>query len=129
MDGARSLADLFVRRVAATPDRDAFLYPEGDGWRRLTWKDTGDRVRAIACGLRALDLRLEDRCAILSATRVEWILADLAIMCAGGATSTIYPSSTAEECAFVLRDSLSRIVFVEDEEQLAKLVERRSELA
>jgi long-chain acyl-CoA synthetase len=128
MDGVRSLADMFERRVAATPDRDAFLYPTDPGWARYTWKEAGDRVRAIACGLHALGVGLEQRCAILAATRIEWVLVDFGIMCAGAATTTIYPSNTAEECAFILGDAQCVVAFVENEQQLAKLELRRQEV-
>ncbi len=129
MNGVRSLADMFLRRIAATPDRDAFLYPTEPGWGRYTWREAGDRVRAIACGLRSLGVELEQRCAILSSTRIEWVLVDFGIMCAGGATSTIYPSNTPEECAFILNDSQSHVVFVENEQQFAKLERQRPALA
>jgi long-chain acyl-CoA synthetase len=124
----RAVPALFLHRVEATPDDEAFRYPERGGWTRLTWRDTARRVRAIACGLRALGLEDEERCAILSSTRIEWILADLGVLCAGGATTTIYPSTTAEECAFIAGDSESAYAFVEDAAQLAKLRERRAEL-
>jgi long-chain acyl-CoA synthetase len=129
MQGVRSLADLFLRRVAATPDRDAFLYPSDAGWSRYTWQDAGDRVRAIACGLRSLGVELEQRCAILASTRIEWVLVDFGIMCAGGATTTIYPSNTAEECAYILDDAQCVVAIVENEQQVAKLEQRRPDLA
>ncbi len=125
---SRSVAELLVRRVAATPERTAFRYPEGAAWGTLTWKDVGDRVRAIAGGLRALGLRDEERCAILSSTRVEWILVDLGILAAGGATTTVYPSSTADECAYILDDSASGFVFAENADQAAKLATKRGTL-
>jgi long-chain acyl-CoA synthetase len=124
----RSIADMFLKRVAATPDREAFRYPTDPGWKSLTWREVSIRVRAIACGLRALGLQDEQRAAILSSTRVEWILVDLGIICAGGATTTIYPSNTADECAYILSDSDSRVVFVESADQLAKVNARRAEL-
>jgi long-chain acyl-CoA synthetase len=123
-----SIPALFLDRVGRTPDGEAFRRPADAGWRSFTWRDVEVRVRAVACGLRALGLAAEERCAILASTRMEWILADLGILCAGGATTTIYPSSTAEECAFILSDSQSAYAFVEDEEQLAKLRQRRREL-
>jgi long-chain acyl-CoA synthetase len=86
-------------------------------------------VRAVAGGLRALGLRPEQRCAILSGTRLEWIVVDLGVLCAGGATTTIYPSSTEEECAYIVKDSASAFVFAENDEQVAKLARRRGELA
>jgi long-chain acyl-CoA synthetase len=125
----RSVPDMFLKRVAETPDLQAFQYPAGDdGWAWLTWQETHERVRAVACGLRALGVENEQRCAILSSTRLEWILADLGILCAGAATTTVYPSNTAEECVFILTDSDSRVVFAEDDDQVAKLVSKRDEI-
>ncbi len=70
----------------------------------------------------------EQRVGIASGTRVEWILADLAVMCAGGATTTVYPSTNAEDVVYILSDSECHVVFAEDDAQLAKLKEHRSEL-
>lgn len=122
------MAELFWFRIGETPDLEAFRYPVAKSWRSLTWKQAGERVRAITCGLRAIGIGNEERCGILSGTRVEWILADLGILCAGAVTTTVYPSSTAEESAFILADSGSRIVFAEDDVQIAKLRERRGEM-
>jgi long-chain acyl-CoA synthetase len=82
----------------------------------------------VSAGLQSLGVRPEQVCAILSATRIEWILADFGILCAGAATSAIYPSSTAEECAYILADSGAVVAFVDTDEQVAKLASRRSEL-
>ncbi len=123
-----SLAAMFLWRTRTSPDRVAYQYPSGDGWASLTWKQTGDKTRHIACGLRALGLQSENRCAILSGTRIEWILADLGIMAAGGATTTVYPSNTADECAFILKDSNAVFVFAEDATQVKKLQDKRAEL-
>ncbi len=124
----RSVPALFLDRVGKTPDAEAFRAPSASGWKSLTWRETEERVRAVACGLAALGLRAEERCAILSSTRLEWLLADFGILCAGGATTTIYPSSTAEECAFILADSGSVVCFAENDEQVGKISARRQEL-
>ena len=124
----RSLAAMFLERVAKTPDRMSLMYPTNPGWKSLTWREVGDRVRAIASGLRALGVQDEQRCAILSSTRYEWVLMDLGIMCAAGATTTIYPSNTPDECAYILKDSASRVVFVEDTGQQAKVARHRADL-
>src|ERR1043166_3860532 len=123
-----SIAQLLMRRVRDTPDREAYRCPVGEQWRSMTWRQSGERVRAIAAGLLSLGLGREDRVAILCNTRVEWLLADLGIMSAGGATTTVYPSSTAEETAYILADSQARYAIVEDDHQLAKLVAHRAEL-
>lgn len=130
-----SVASLFIDRVAATPDGEAYRYPvpsasgQGpDDWKSLSWGQASERVYAIAAGLIALGVQPEERVALSSATRVEWILIDLGVMCAGAATTTIYPSTNAEESAFILADSESRILIAEDAEQLAKARERRTDL-
>src|SRR5436190_17012766 len=123
-----SLAELLAHRVRDTPDREAYRYPVGEQWRSMTWRQSGERVRAIAAGLLSLGLGREDRVGILCNTRVEWLLADLGILSAGGATTTVYPSSTAEETAFILADSETRYAFAEDDKQLAKLRAHRGEL-
>jgi long-chain acyl-CoA synthetase len=125
---APSMAVMFLDRVEKSAGREAFRYPEGDSWASVTWKQAGDRVTNLAAGLLSLGLQPEQRVGIASGTRYEWILADLAIMCAGGATTTVYPSTNAEDTAYILSDSECQLVFVEDDTQLAKLTERRSEI-
>ena len=127
---ATSVGALFRARVEATPDEPAYLYfREGSSeLTTLTWRDTHDVVSAWAAGLISLGVGLEDRVAIASTTRVEWILADLAIICAGGATTTVYPTTIAEDVAYILSDSGSEIVFAEDDAQVAKLRHVRSQI-
>ncbi|MCL7426991.1 AMP-dependent synthetase/ligase [Streptomyces sp. YS415] len=130
-----SVAALFLERVAATPDAEAYRYPvpnaagEGpDDWKSLNWGQAAERVYAIAAGLIELGVQPEQRVALASSTRIEWILADLGIMCAGAATTTVYPQTNAEESAYILADSDSRVLIAEDAAQLAKAVEKRAEL-
>lgn len=124
----KSIPEMFLFRIAETPDAPAFQFPKGASWQTLTWEQTAEKVRAIASGLRALGLKPEERCAILSGTRVEWILADYAILCGGGATTTIYPQNTPDECAYILKDSSTRFCFAEDAGQVQKLVSKRDAL-
>ncbi len=125
---AESMAHMFLDRVAASPDKEAFRFPVGAGWTSLTWAETDHRVRRLAAGLLALGIGREDRVAIASSTRIDWLLADLAILCAGAATTTVYPSTGEEDVAFILSDSGTRIAFAEDDEQLAKLYAQRQVL-
>ena len=124
-----SVAQLFLDRVIKTPRREAFRVPTSSGWKSITWQETGDRVRAMASGLRSFGLTDEQRVTILASTRLEWILADIAILCAAAATTTIYPSNTPDECHFILSDSGSVMVFAEDEKQVKKLRAKRGELS
>ena len=118
----------FFDRVQASPDREAYRYPKGETWESVTWRETGDHVTKLAAGLVALGIEPEQRVGIASATRYEWVLADLAVMCAGAATTTVYPSTNSADVAYILADSESRLVFAEDDEQVQKLVAHRSEL-
>ena len=118
----------FSTASRASADKEAFRYLVAGDWVSATWRQTADRVEALAAGLLALGIETEQRVGIASSTRYEWILADLAIMCAGAATTTVYPSTNAGDTAYILADSQCRIVFAEDTGQLAKLTERRAEL-
>ncbi|MFI5985965.1 AMP-dependent synthetase/ligase [Streptomyces sp. NPDC051555] len=130
-----TVAALFLERVAATPNGEAYRYPViaapgrgPDEWKSLSWGQAAERVFAIAAGLVTLGVRSEERVALASSTRVEWILADLGVMCAGAATTTIYPSTNGEESAFILADSDSRVLIAEDAAQLAKARAHRADL-
>jgi len=127
-DRPPSVGKMYLDRVAATPNLEAFRYPVGDGWVSMTWAESKDRVVAMAAGLLSLGIQREDRVAIASSTRVEWILVDTAIMCAGAATTTVYPSTTEDDTVYILSDSGSRVVFAEDATQLAKLSDHRADL-
>ncbi|MFE0731035.1 AMP-dependent synthetase/ligase [Streptomyces antibioticus] len=130
-----SVAGLFLERVSVTPDAEAYRYPVPDAsgrgpdaWASLSWGQAAERVFAIAAGLIELGVEPEQRVALAASTRIEWILADLGIMCAGAATTTVYPQTNAEESAYILSDSESRVLIAEDAAQLAKAVEKRAEL-
>ena len=125
---ARSVAHLFVDRVAETPDIEAFRFPRGDAWESVTWAQVDTRVRRIAAGLVGLGIESGQRVAIASSTRYEWVAADLAVMLAGAATTAIYPTTAQSDVTFILSDSQSRVVFAEDDAQIAKLRANRFSL-
>ncbi len=125
---APNMAVQFHDRVAKSPDAEAFRYPVGEEWTSVTWKEAGEHVDRLAAGLLSLGIESEQRVGIASGTRYEWILADLAVVCAGAATTTVYPTTNGEDTAYILSDSECRVVFAEDDTQLAKLTEHRSDL-
>ncbi|WP_084958493.1 AMP-dependent synthetase/ligase [Thermoactinospora rubra] len=124
-----SIPALLRDRVKHSPDAEAYRYPAESGWASLTWSQVQERVRPLALGLAQLGANKDNRVAILCSTRLEWILADLAVLATGAATTTIYPSNTAEECAYVINDSQTRLVVAENDEQVAKLRSVRDQLA
>ena len=123
-----TVAHLFRDRVAKSPNAEAFRFAEDDSWSSVTWTQVRERAYRLAAGLVALGVQPEDRVAIASSTRYEWALTDLAVMCAGGATTTIYPTTIAPDVAYILANSGSVVVFAEDDDQIAKLWERRVDL-
>jgi long-chain acyl-CoA synthetase len=116
-----SAADRFGSSVAARYKLD------GD-WRELTYSEVAVAIGEIAAGLIELGVRPGDRVGILADTRVEWSLTSYAISSAGAVVVPIYPTSSAQECRWVLSDSGARMVVCEDESQLRKIKEVRSEL-
>jgi long-chain acyl-CoA synthetase len=125
---APSVARMLADRVAATPTAEAFRWPQvgpddAETWESMTWARAGQRVTELAAGLLALGLQPEQRVIVYSATRLEWVLADLAINTAAGATTTIYPSSQPEDVLHIAADSGAVIAFAEDETKAAVLRE------
>jgi long-chain acyl-CoA synthetase len=94
----------------------------------LTWLEVRDRVRDLALGLKALGVKAGDRVAVLSGTRYEWTLCDLAILSLGGVTVPIYPSSTPDQIAYILDNSGAKTTFLEDRGQFQKLAAVRRRL-
>ncbi|HEY4595208.1 MAG TPA: AMP-binding protein, partial [Thermoanaerobaculia bacterium] len=117
----RSVHEMFQHRVSSTPDLEAMSGRRDGQWYAMTWRETERRVRAVAGGLLSLGFQKGERAAVLATSRPEWVIADLGILAAGGATSTIYTSNTSDESAYILEDSGARVCFVENALQDAKI--------
>jgi len=126
---ASSVPRMFLDRIAATPTAEAFRYPENGGWTTVTWQQVGQRVELLAAGLISLGIKPEERVALASGTRYEWVVVDFAILAAGAATTTVYPTTHAKDVAFIVANSGSRIVVAEDQKQVDKLIAHRAELS
>ena len=94
----------------------------------LSSKDLFERVRDVSLGLSALGLRKGDRVAVISESRPEWILTDLAVIAAGGITVPVYPTLSATQARYILSDSGARIAVVSTMEQLEKVQAVRHQL-
>ncbi len=129
MPAGETIAQVFASAVAARGKKIALRQKEFGLWREMTWADLGVAVREIGMGLVALGLEAGDVVSILSNTRQEWTMADLAAISAGGVGNGIYPTDAPVQCEYLLTDSRSKFVFVEDEEQLDKVLEVRSRVS
>lgn len=124
----RNLVDLFFSQVEKLGDRIALRRKVAGKWEPITWKQWGGSVERVAAGLRALGVERGQRICILSQNRVEWTFADLGIMSNGAVTVGIYASNLPSEVAYVTGHSEAPYLFVENEEQLNKVIEVRSQL-
>jgi len=97
-------------------------------WRAWSWNQTAQAVREIGDGLLALGFDAGDCASIASNTVIEWVLADLAVLSCGGVSNGIYPTDAASQVHYLCEDSRTRVLFVEDEEQLDKALEVRAGL-
>src|SRR4051794_34834562 len=118
----RSANDVWANRVASSADQLAFKYKRAGAWVDVSWKQADVEAREVAAGFASLGMASGDRVCIASQTRWEWMLCDVGILLAGGAAVPIYPSNTADQCAYVVRDSGARAAVVEDPAQLEKLL-------
>ena len=98
----RTTPELWSDIVRDAPDEPAYLEEQDDGWRPVPWDEAAERVDSLAQGLLARGVRHGDRVAVVSRTRLEWILLDWAIMSIGAVVVGLYPTNSAKECEYVL---------------------------
>ena len=97
-------------------------------WRSWTWNQTAEAVREIAAGLISLGFEKGETASILGNTVVEWVWADLGVLSCGGVSNGIYPTDAASQVHYLCEDSRTAVLFVEDDEQLDKVLEVRAQL-
>jgi long-chain acyl-CoA synthetase len=118
--GASTLGEM-VLRATERYSGPAIRHRVDGEWKEISYAELARRTRAIAKGLVALGIEVGDRVSILSNTRPEWTVIDMAVFRAGAVVAPIYHTNSAEECGYVLGHSDARVVFCEDAEQLAKV--------
>ncbi len=105
--------------------RVRFMVPDGQGdWRAITWGAFANEIEAVGLYLNSIGLKLGDRATILANNCVEWMSAALGIQAAGGVMVPIYSSSTAEQIAYVVEHSDARVLFVDSDKLLRRVLEQ-----
>jgi long-chain acyl-CoA synthetase len=125
-----------VRTIADLPFYVSGRYPRptlvgrslASGIQWMSGKDFFERIRDLSLGLSALGLNRGDRVGIVSESRPEWLIADLAILTASCVTVPVYPTLAAQQVRYILHDAGARVVFVSNAVQAAKVQEVRQEL-
>jgi long-chain acyl-CoA synthetase len=124
-----SFPALFFQQVEAQNDRVALRRKDYGIWNRVSWRQYGQEVREAAAGMLAIGLERGERVAVLGDNRPEWLICHLATMAIGCVTCGVYPTSAAEQVAYVVSHSESTVLFVENEEQVDKVLQIWSELS
>ncbi|MFJ3229631.1 AMP-dependent synthetase/ligase [Streptomyces sp. NPDC086787] len=119
-----SIADVPFTNAAEAPDTVVLRRREPDGtWRPVTAAGFARDVMDAAKGLIAAGLEPGGRVAVMSRTRYEWTVLDFAIWAAGGQSVPVYPTSSAEQVEWIVRDSGARHVVTETAENAATVTE------
>ncbi len=123
MTDLRTIPSMYHAQLGRLGNRVSTYHkdPTTRAWVATTRTDAHEVVRGIACGLMSLGVEAGDRVGVLSDTCIQWTSADLGIVCAAGVTVGLYPTSTAEQCAYILDHAGVAVVFVENRSQLRKL--------
>jgi long-chain acyl-CoA synthetase len=126
--GAATLPGLLLHWAAQTPGRVALRSKNLGRWEELTWAGYATRAAHVGLGLRTIGVAAGDRIAIHSENRSEWLLADLGAQGIGAVSVGIYPTSPEAEVEYLLTHSESKVIVVEDQEQLDKTLAVRDRL-
>ena len=128
IDGADTAVKLFAKRCGEWAGRIAHREKKLGIWRSHSWKDYWDHARLIGLGLVSLGLRRGDVISILSEDRKEWLYTDIGSLCVGAIVSGIYTTNSAAQLAYLVNDSDTRFLFVENDEQLDKYLSIRKQV-
>ena len=120
---AATLPHLFFQQAKTQRDRIALRRKEFGIWNHITWDEYGKMVKKTAAGLIHAGLQPGDRVAILGDNRPEWLVCHVAAMAIGCVTCGVYSTNAPEQVAYVMGHSESKLLFVENEEQVDKVLQ------
>lgn len=126
IDGHDTPTKLLRARAASWAELPALRHKRLGIWQSLSWGEYFVRIRAIGLALAARGFSRGDVVGVLSENRPEWLIADLGAQCMGMIGMGVYPTSSPDQLAYALRDSGARALFVENDEQVDKLLQVRS---
>jgi long-chain acyl-CoA synthetase len=125
VEGCTTVPALFWKKVGERGEAIAMREKDFGIWRSVTWAEYGDRARRVGVALRRLGMQRGDVVSVLSENVPEWLYTDMGVLGMGGITNGVYTTDSPRQLEYLMRDSLTRFLFVEDEEQLDKILEVR----
>ncbi|MDP6953324.1 MAG: long-chain fatty acid--CoA ligase [Alphaproteobacteria bacterium] len=123
-----TVASLFREKVREGGEAVALREKDLGIWRSISWREFGEKARALGLGLVKLGLEPGDKICVLSENNPEWLYADFGGICAGGVVSGIYPTDAPNQVAYIVENCEAKFLFVEDDEQLDKALEARDQM-
>ncbi len=128
IDGFTTLPALFRARCQQNGSRTAHREKDFGIWQSYSWADYYQNAKRIGLALRQLGFKRGDVVSILSEDNKEWLYFDMATLCMGGVSSGVYTTDSAKQLAYLVNDSATRFLVVENEEQLDKFLEVEQEM-
>jgi len=125
---AKAIPHAFFEQTEKYRGRIALRHKQYGIWNKVTWGDYGKKVRQVAAAILSLELSRDQTVCILGDNRPEWLICHMAVMSAGMCTCGIYPTSSTDEIRYIIDHSEARLLFVENEEQLDKILDILPEL-
>jgi long-chain acyl-CoA synthetase len=118
---ADTLPQMFLNSVQSFPKNEFLLSKKAGLYTGISTQEFGDTVRFFSLGLKELGFQAGDKLVILSENRPEWVITDLAVLCAEGITVPLYTSLVSDQVAYIIEDSDASFVVVSDVEQWKKV--------
>ncbi len=124
----KSVPEIFFEKVKEKGDKPFLSRKKNGKWEYLSYKDVEDRVKKLGLALISLNIKPQDRVAIFSPNRPEWVISDLAILSTGAVDVPIYATNSASECEYILSHSESVICLVSDQNLFDRVYSVRQNL-
>lgn len=128
MNKDATLSKLFLKKTMKSPHRKAIGWIEGSDLHFYNNDEYQQKVRVIFYGLNNLGIKPQDRVAILGQTSKEWHFFDLAALCARAVITPVYPTYMSDEVEYILNDSETKILILENESQFQKILAEQDKL-
>ncbi len=116
----QSLYDLFTQQLLKNPDSKFLFDKINSKWRGLTFGEINNKVKSIQFYLKKKNVKKGDRIFLLSSSRSEWFLIDIAIQSMGAITVPSFTTNNISDNKFIIEDSKPKIIFIENDEIFKK---------